>query len=128
MSPLRYAPPLCSIFPCQLYTYTPTSPTVTSRGYHPAPAEAGRLGVNLRAGPQARDTPEPHPPSRAASRGTTTAEEGKRKAVFEEEDGDEEECDKPERGGWTEDSSVSKAQVCSLVFERIRAVGESYDT
>lgn len=75
---------------------TPTSPTVTSRPYHTAPAEAGRGDVNLKAGPQARETPDPQPPARADSCGTTTAEEGKRSAVSEEEVSVDE---TPERGG-----------------------------
>lgn len=75
---------------------TPTSPTVTSRPYHAAPAEAGREGVNLKAGPQAREIPEPQPPARADSRGTTTAEEGKRSAVSVEGEASGE---APESGG-----------------------------
>lgn len=94
-------------------TCRPTSPTVTSRPYHTAPAEAGREEVNLKAGPQAREIPEPQPAARADSRGTTTAEEGKRSDVSEEE---EVAGERPESGGWTEDSSVSKAHVCSLIL------------
>lgn len=98
--------------------FAPTSPTVTSRPYHTAPAEAGREGVNLKAGPQAREIAEPQPPARADSPGTTTAEEGKRSAVSAEEEAAA--GDTPERGGWTEDWSVSKARACSLISFRER--------
>lgn len=92
-----------------------TSPTVSCRGYHAAPAEAARLAVSRKAGPHPLDTPDPHPSNRANSRGTTTADEGRRPAaVYTGDEGDEEVS--PERGGPTEEASVSRAHVFFIVF------------
>lgn len=90
--------------------FCPTSPTVTSRGYHAAPADAARLAVSRSEGPQAVDTPELHPAPTAASRGTTTADEGRRELE------EEEESTVPESGGWTEKAFVSRSHVCPVVL------------
>lgn len=102
---------------CDYRTSRFTSPTVISRAYHAAPADAGRLAVSLKAGPQACDTPAPHPAATAASYGPMRAEGGRRDTREVEDDAVEAVfavvlIAPPERGGATSEASPASGHVC----------------